>query len=86
MNGVALLTSIIEILVGGITGVATGIGNGLSSLVQNIFLVTTGSGESATTSLSTFGTLIIIFAGISLALGLCRWVVNFLSSLGSRNR
>lgn len=86
MDGVALLSSIIEILVGGITGVATGIGNGLSSLVQNIFLVTKGSGESATTTLSTFGTIIIIFAGISLALGLCRWVVNFLSSLGARNR
>ena len=86
MDGVALLTSIIQILVGGITGVASGIGEGLSSLVQKIFLVTSGTGETATTALSTFGTIIIIFAGISLALGLCRWVVNFLSSLGARNR
>ncbi len=82
MTGVQILKSIIEILVGGITGVAEGIGGGLSTLAQSIFL--TGSGESQT--LSTFGILIVCFAGISLAVGLCRWVVNFVTSLGSRNR
>ena len=80
-----LLTEIIELLVGGITGVATGIGSGLSELAQSIFLTTTGSGETAVTSLSVFGSLIVIFAGISLAIGLSRWVVNFVTSLGSRN-
>ena len=78
MEPTALLTQIIEILVGGISGVATGIGNGLSELASSIFLYNG--------TLSTFGALIVIFAGISLALGLCRWVVNFVSSLGSRNR
>lgn len=82
----SILTQIIELLVGGISGVATGIGGGLSTLAESIFLSTTGSGESATTTLSTFGTLIIIFAGISLAIGLSRWVVNFVTSLGARNR
>lgn len=82
MNAVNLLTEIIKILVGGITGVAEGIGSGLSTLATSIFL--SGTGESQT--LSAFGALIIIFAGISLALALCRWVVNFLTSLGNRNR
>lgn len=82
MNAVSLMTSIIELLVSGITGVATGVGQGLSTLATSIFL--TGTGESQT--LSTFGALIIIFAGISLALSLCRWVVNFVTSLGQRNR
>lgn len=82
MKATALLTQIIEILVGGISGVATGIGGGLSTLATSIFL--TGTGETQT--LSTFGALIIIFAGISLALSLCRWVVNFVTSLGQRNR
>lgn len=82
MTGTALITAIIEILVGGITGVATGVGTGLSTLASSIFL--TGTGETQT--ISTFGVLIVCFAGISLALSLCRWVVNFLSSLGSRNR
>lgn len=86
MSGTQIMQSIIEILVGGITQVAQGIGSGLSTLAQSVFLQTTGSGESATTTLSTFGVLIVVFAGISLAIGLSRWVVNFVASLGSRNR
>ena len=77
----AILTAIISLLTGGITGIATGIGGGLSSLVEKIFLVegsTTGTQE-----LSIFGTVIIIFAGISLAIGLSRWVVNWLTSFGN---
>ncbi|MDE7158803.1 MAG: hypothetical protein K2N74_04430, partial [Clostridiales bacterium] len=62
--------------------VATGIGGGLSTLAQNIFMDTTGD----TKTLSVFGGLIVIFAGISLAMGLCRWVLNFVTSLGARNR
>ena len=86
MTGVQIMQAIIEILVGGISGVATGIGQGLSTLAQSVFLQTTGSGESATTSLSTFGVLVVVFAGISLAIGLSRWVVNFVASLGARDR
>lgn len=86
MTGVQIMQSIIEILVGGISGVATGIGQGLSTLAQSVFLQTTGEGAQATTSLSTFGVLVVVFAGISLAIGLSRWVVNFVASLGARNR
>lgn len=86
MTGVQIMQSVIEILVGGITQVASGIGSGLSTLAQSVFLVTTGEGASAKTELSTFGVLIIVFAGISLAIGLSRWVVNFVASLGARNR
>ena len=81
-----LMSDVIKILVGAIKEFATGIGEGLSSLVQSIFLVTSGSGESATTTISIFGIVILIFAGVSLAVGLSRWVVNFITSLGSRNR
>lgn len=77
-----ILTEIIKILTGGITGVASGVGEGLSTLASAIFL--SGTGESQT--LSVMGTLIVVFAGISLALGLCRWVLNFVTSLGARNR
>lgn len=78
----AILTAIIELLTGGITGVASGVGQGLSTLATEIFLVKTGE----TQALSVFGALIVIFAGISLALALCRWMVNFVTSLGARNR
>lgn len=86
MTGVQIMQAIIEILVGGISGVATGIGQGLSTLAQSVFLQTTGEGAQAVTSLSTFGVLVVVFAGISLAIGLSRWVVNFVASLGARNR
>lgn len=82
MTGPAIVQSIVETLVSGITGVAQGVGAGLSTLAESIFM--TGTGESQ--AISVFGILIIAFAGISLALTLCRWVVNFVTSLGNRNR
>lgn len=78
----AILTEIISILVGGITGIATGIGQGLTNLVTSIFLQ---SGAEGAMELSTFGGVIIVFAGISLAIGLSRWVVNWVTSLGASN-
>ena len=79
MTGV--LTQIVDILYAGIAGVASGIGNGLADLVTAIFL--TGEGEAQT--LSVFGGLVVVFAGISLAIGLSRWVVNWVTSLGASN-
>ena len=80
----AVLNEIITLLTGGITGVAQGVGAGVSSLVQDIFL--TGEGTQASPyQLSTFGGVVIIFAAISLAIGLCRWVMSFVTSLGARN-
>lgn len=76
----ALLTQMIEILVSGITGIATGIGGGLNALATSIFLV---EGAEGVLELSTFGGLVLCFGGISLAVGLSRYVVNWLSSLGN---
>ena len=76
-----ILTEIIGTLTGGITGIASGIGSGLGELAQSIFLKVSATGTVE--GLSVFGTLIVIFAGISLAIGLCRWVVNWVTSLGN---
>lgn len=76
-----ILTAIIELLVGGITGIASGIGQGLSTLVTDIFVTGTGTTESPY-ALSVFGTVVVVFAGIALAIGLCRLVVKWVSSLG----
>lgn len=86
MTGTALVTEIISILTSGISGIATGVGGGLSTLAKGIFFETTGDGSSATTTLSVLGVCIITFAAISLGLALCRWVLNFFTSLGARNR
>ena len=82
MTGVQMLQAIIEILVGGITGIAQGIGSGLTTLASSIFLTTTTGSGGETTTLSTFAVLTIVFAGISLAIGLSRLVVRWVSSLG----
>lgn len=76
MNGV--LTSIISLLTGGITGMASGIGSGLSELVTSIFLDTTGTNPE----LSTFGGVIVIFGAVALAIGLSKFIVNWLTSWG----
>lgn len=87
MTGTAIVTEIITILTSGISGIATGVGQGLSTLAKGIFFETvTQSGGTTTTQLSVLGTCIIVFAGIALALSLCRWVLNFFTSLGQRNR
>lgn len=76
-----ILTEIINLLIGGITGIAGGIGSGLSELVSSIFLEV---GETGTIEgMSVFGGLIVVFAGVALAIGLSRWVVNWVTSLGN---
>lgn len=72
------LTELIELLVGGIEGMATGIGKGVSTLVANI--MTTAAG-----GLSAFGGFIAVFAGIALAIGLGRLILHWATSLGARN-
>lgn len=78
----AVLTEIINLLVAGISGIATGIGQGLSSLATQIFLTGSGTTESPY-ALSVFGGLIVCFAAIGLAVGLSRWVLQFVTSLGA---
>ena len=75
----AVVTEIITTLTSGISGIAQGIGSGLSTLGKSIFLDSTAE----TTKLSTFGGLVVVFAGVSLAIGLSRWVVNWVTSLGA---
>lgn len=79
--GTSIVTEIISILTSGITGIAQGVGQGLQTLASSVFLTTGDNG----TTLSTFGVLIVVFAGIGLAIGLCRLVVHWLSTLGASN-
>lgn len=78
----SLLTEIIQLLVGGISEFGKGIGSSLNNCVTSMFLVTSGSGENATTSLSVFGGIVVIFAAIGLAVGLTKLVYHFVTSLG----
>lgn len=82
MSATAIVEEIISILVAGIDGIAEGIGGGLKALVDSIFFTTTGTGSDAVTTMSTFGIMVCVFAGISLAIGLSRLIVRWLSTLG----
>lgn len=77
----AILTEFIDLLVGGIGSLATGIGSGVNGFVQDLFLVmgTNGTPEG----LSTFGGVVAIFGGISLAVGITTLIFNWIRSIGN---
>lgn len=77
-----LLNQIIELLVGGITGMATGLGRGINQYVTDLFIAT---GESGAMSLSSFGGMVAIFGGIALSVGITRRIFNWLITLGGRH-
>lgn len=79
----ALLQEIVTLLVSGLNQFAVGFGQGVVSLVSAIMLDTT---EAGSPKLNVTGGIIVIFAGVSLCIGLSRWVMNLVSSLGARNR
>ena len=74
----SVLAEIVEILVAGISGLASGIGEGLNTMVTSLFVTAEGK-------LSTFGGVVAIFAGIGLAVGLTTLVTKWIMSLGARN-
>ena len=65
----------------GLTQFATGIGGAFSSFMKEIFLTGAGTTESPY-KLSVAGGIIIVFAAISLTIGLSKMIWYFLSSLG----
>lgn len=82
MSGSAIVAEIISIIGSGISGVAGFIGSGINTLVNDLFFTTTGTGSDAVTTMSMFGIMVCVFAGIALAIGLSRLVVQWLGSLG----
>lgn len=76
-----VLSSFIELLVGGVTGLASGIGTGVNQYVQDLFLAVSDTGE--VTGLSTFGGVVAIFGGVALAVGLTTLIFNWIRSIGN---
>lgn len=76
-----ILKDFIQLLVGGVTDMATGIGTGVNGFVKDLFLEVDAQG--AITGLSTFGGVIAIFGGIALAAGLTTLIFNWIRSIGN---
>lgn len=82
MTGTAMVTEVVSILTAGLTSIGTAMGGALSSMATSLFL--SGTGENET--LSVFAVIMIVFCSVSLGLSLFRWVLNFITSWGNRNR
>lgn len=78
---IQILVEFIQLLVGGISELATGIGTGVNGFVQDLFL-TIGT-DGAVTGLSTFGGVVAIFGGIGLATGITTLIFNWIRSIGN---
>lgn len=76
-----VLTEFINILVGGVTQMATGLAGGIVAMAKALFLDVNAE-TGAVTGLSIFGGVIAIFAGISLAVGITTRVYLWVTSLG----
>lgn len=76
-----VLSEFMQLLVGGITELATGIASGVSEMAKALFLEV--SEQGAVTGLSVFGGIVAIFAGISLAVGVTTRVYTWITSLGN---
>lgn len=79
MSGTSIVTEIVNILVAGLTQLGTGIGQGISNFATS--LAFSGTGEQQT--LSVYFVLVLVFAGVALAIGLTTKIFNWLSSLGN---
>lgn len=75
------LTEFIGTLTGGISELASGIGTGVNGFVQDLFLKVGSNGTVE--GLSTFGGVVAIFGGISLAVGLTTLIFNWVRSIGN---
>ena len=76
------LSEFVQILVGGIEALGSGIASGVSSMAQDLFLNVDAT-THAVTGLSTFGGIIAIFAGLALAVGITTRVFKWVTSLGN---
>lgn len=77
VDGEGILAEIVSLLTSGITDFGAGLASGINSYVQSLFVNASGG-------LSTTGTVIVIFAGVSLVCGITALIWSWITSLGAR--
>ena len=78
MTGIEIVQEIVSILTAGIAGLAQGIGSGVNTFATALAFTGTGQDQA----LSIFMILVVVFAGLALAVGLTRLIFNWLQNLG----
>lgn len=76
-----VLTEFVDLMVGAISNLATGVAGGITAMAKALFLEV--SEQGAVTGLSVFGGITAIFCGISLAVGITTRVYIWVTSLGN---
>lgn len=80
MDVAAIAKQIIDALTSGLTGLVKVVPESIKSTFENLFLTTTGTGEQATTSVSTFAIVMLVFGGVALAFGITKLVFHLVRS------
>lgn len=75
-----LINEIVTGLTSGITSFATAFGTGIQNIVTSLFCEMT---EGQITGLSSFGIVVIVFAGVSLVIGITTRIFMWITSLGN---
>lgn len=76
-----ILSEFIQLLVGGVKDLASGVGSGVNGFVKDLFLEADSTG--AISGLSTFGGVVAIFGGIALAVGITTLIFHWIRSIGN---
>lgn len=78
----AVLTELVNIMVGAVTTLGTGVAQGVVAICTALFIDNSGTSMA----LSIFGGIVAVFAGISLAIGVSKLVYHFIASLGGTGK
>ena len=83
--GTALIQEILGMLGEGVSTLGTNIATGVGDTAKALFVVETTTSSGTTYNLSVFGTIIVVFAGVAIAIGLTKLVMHFVMSLGGKS-
>lgn len=75
-----VLTAFLELLVGGIETVASGVASGVVAMAKALFIT---EGTGGVLGLSIFGSMIAVFASIALSIRITKRVYIWVTSLGN---
>ena len=80
MDVAAIAKQILDALTSGLTGLVKVVPQSIKDTFENLFLTTTGTGESATTQVPTFAIVMLVFGGVALAFGITKLVFHLVRS------
>lgn len=76
MNTSNVISQIFDALLGGLTEVVSAIPTAIKDTFQALFFTTTEVGGVATTNVSSFAIVMLIFGGVALAIGITKLVFH----------